>query len=155
MQFSTVSLTVTDGKTWINADIVLRAEAALDSGGGFLVGDDDEHHRSWTQYMPPWYQQAECSGIDEDVSFGNKDLSVRPSLTLTELKKAQTYCAHCPVYRECLTHALTTPEEYGVWGGTSRNMRLKLLKAVDSGLILLTDVIEELCKIQERIKSRG
>ena len=154
MQFSTVSIVATDGKTWLNADIVLRSEAALDNGGGFLLPDDGEHHRSWTQYMPVWYQEAKCAGINEDVFFGNKDLTVRPSLTLTELKKAQSYCAVCPVYRECLTHALTAPEEYGVWGGTSRNMRLKILKAVEAGLILLTDIIEELCKTQERIRSR-
>lgn len=154
MQFSTVSITGPSGKTWVNADIILRVETALDTGGGFLMSEE-EQHRSWTQYMPDWYQQAQCAGINEDVFFGNKDLSVRPSLTLTELKVAQSYCAHCPVYRECLTHALTKPEEYGVWGGTSRNMRLKILKAVESGLIRLADIIEELCKAQERIKSRG
>lgn len=27
-------------------------------------------------------------------------------------------CTSCPVWRECLAHALTTPERYGVWGAT-------------------------------------
>ena len=40
---------------------------------------------------------------------------------------AKQVCASCPVRRECLDHALTSGEPYGVWGGLSESEREELL----------------------------
>lgn len=36
---------------------------------------------------------------------------------LNDQAKARAVCARCPVQPECLHHALTAPEEHGIWGG--------------------------------------
>ncbi|WP_199922092.1 WhiB family transcriptional regulator, partial [Kitasatospora aureofaciens] len=35
-------------------------------------------------------------------------------------------CLGCPVRRRCLEHALTAPEDHGIWGGTTRNQRQRM-----------------------------
>lgn len=42
---------------------------------------------------------------------------------------ALALCARCVVRVECLTHALSVPERYGVWGGTTEEERAGLLRA--------------------------
>jgi len=37
---------------------------------------------------------------------------------------AKAVCARCPARVECLEHALTTPERYGVWGGMGEDERV-------------------------------
>ncbi|MFD4196750.1 WhiB family transcriptional regulator [Amycolatopsis thermoflava] len=37
--------------------------------------------------------------------------------------QAVRVCGHCPVRRRCLQHALTAPENYGVWGALSERKR--------------------------------
>ena len=150
---STSRLVSRGQKTWVNAEVVITVDAALYDEGGIDVSET--RRNPWNDYIPAWHRQALCSGMEDERFFGKRDLSVRPSLTLTELKKAQELCSVCPVYRECLTHALTEPEEYGVWGGTSRNMRLKILKAAESGIVSITAIIDELCRAQERIRNRA
>lgn len=142
------------GRTWVSADALLKEDTALTPPEGGVVVSEDRPKRSITDLYPEWYFLGACRDEDETKFFGNEDIAVRPSLTLTDLKSAQTICGSCPVFRQCITHALTLPEEYGVWGGTSRNMRLRILKAAETGLIRLSDMIEELCKAQERIRNR-
>lgn len=40
-----------------------------------------------------------------------------------QIHQAKTVCAECPVRAECLEFAITTNQEYGVWGGTSEEER--------------------------------
>ena len=42
---------------------------------------------------------------------------------------AKSICRRCPVQPECLDHALTHREEYGIWGGMSPNERVQARKA--------------------------
>ena len=35
-------------------------------------------------------------------------------------------CAHCPVSRQCLSHAITTPETVGIWAGTTPSRRMAM-----------------------------
>jgi len=37
--------------------------------------------------------------------------------TPTDLERAKTLCASCPIRRQCLTAALERAEPWGVWGG--------------------------------------
>lgn len=42
---------------------------------------------------------------------------------------AKAVCAHCPVLAQCRTHALTTREPCGIWGGLTELERLTLRPA--------------------------
>ncbi len=44
-------------------------------------------------------------------------------------KVAKAICMHCPVIVQCLTHALTVGEQFGVWGGMSAPERESLTAA--------------------------
>lgn len=39
---------------------------------------------------------------------------------------AKRVCEGCGVKQECLRHAVTWPEEYGVWGGTTPDERTRM-----------------------------
>lgn len=41
--------------------------------------------------------------------------------------QAVAICDHCPIVHDCLTWAITKPEKYGVWGGTTEKDRKTLL----------------------------
>lgn len=65
----------------------------------------------------PWMDRALCTGL-VDLFFppvgGESRWMVR---------QAKAVCEQCPVREECLEHALTTPETFGVWGGKSERER--------------------------------
>jgi len=85
-------------------------------------------------YSPNWHNDALCAGMDDAIFFGTENYDKRPPLSLTEVRAAREICDQCPVARECLTHALTQPEQYGIWAGTSGNMREKMIRQVQRGI---------------------
>ena len=40
-----------------------------------------------------------------------------------QIRQAKSACQDCPVLKDCLSFAITTNQEYGVWGGTSEEER--------------------------------
>lgn len=64
-------------------------------------------NRSWMQY-------AACRGMDTNMFFpdwgGNMD-------------EAVAVCRRCPVRASCLRHAMSHPENDGVWGGLTEMER--------------------------------
>ena len=66
-----------------------------------------------------WQQAASCRDADPELFFGADDGDRRTALAL---------CAACPVRTDGLEHALTTRENYGVWGGTDEQERKRLLR---------------------------
>jgi WhiB family transcriptional regulator, redox-sensing transcriptional regulator len=58
-----------------------------------------------------------CRGTDPDIFFPDRGQSLEP---------AKRMCADCVVRDECLEHALTSGERFGVWGGTSERERRRL-----------------------------
>lgn len=44
---------------------------------------------------------------------------------------AERQCAGCPFYKECRDYAVTAQEEYGIWGGTTPDMRKRLNNGTD------------------------
>src|SRR5918997_826059 len=54
-----------------------------------------------------WRAGALCSRFDPDLWFSPGAL---------EHKEAKRICRSCPVRRECLSYALDTPVDHGVWG---------------------------------------
>lgn len=74
---------------------------------------------SWTATGAGWLQRAACTQADADQLFGRAAAG----------RAARTLCARCPVHRECLAHALSAGEDFGVWGGMPPNDRRIILQA--------------------------
>jgi WhiB family redox-sensing transcriptional regulator len=67
-----------------------------------------------------WMDESLCSQIDPDLFFPEQGESP------VEAKKV---CRQCPVRAECLQAALDRgPEDFGVWGGTTRDQRRRMLR---------------------------
>ncbi len=76
-----------------------------------------------TQPIPTWswQEQAACRGMDLGLFFG-PDGERQPEREKREAA-AKKVCFSCPVRLQCLEHALTYPENYGVWGGMTEDER--------------------------------
>ena len=67
----------------------------------------------------PWQESAACRDADTELFFpiGSAGQAV------AEMRQAVALCAGCPVRRPCLTYALVTGQEFGIWGGYDENER--------------------------------
>lgn len=74
-----------------------------------------------------WQYSGACRAVDPETFF-SPDAERGPRRRSREAA-AKALCAVCPVVRECLEHALTVREPYGVWGGLNINERENLLQA--------------------------
>lgn len=68
---------------------------------------------------PEWMTWSNCRFTDPEVFFPEKGGSTA---------EAKKICGRCAVEAECLEWALSHDELFGVWGGTSERMRIKLRK---------------------------
>ncbi|MEJ2886109.1 WhiB family transcriptional regulator [Actinomycetospora aeridis] len=103
------------------------------------VNPDDPHERGRRVERPwalPWIDGTEtCATTDPDAFF--------PELgDMAKVNAARALCGRCPRQDACLTWALTAPEKYGYWGGTSRNQRARLGEDIEQGRATLSDVVE-------------
>jgi len=63
-----------------------------------------------------WWDRAMCKDADPRFFF--------PEGTLrNSYKVARQYCSICPVKAQCLKDALSHPDTFGMWGGTTQNER--------------------------------
>lgn len=69
---------------------------------------------------PSFMDFGSCRGLDPAIFFPDRGMSLAP---------AQKICGDCIVVDECLEHALTHGERFGVWGGTSERERRRLRRA--------------------------
>ncbi|HEX5597363.1 MAG TPA: WhiB family transcriptional regulator [Micromonosporaceae bacterium] len=72
-----------------------------------------------------WQRLGACRGRDS-AQFFHPEGERGSSRALREAQ-AKSLCASCPVRAECVAHALSVREPYGVWGGFSEAERLHLL----------------------------
>src|SRR5690606_11281225 len=105
----------------------------LDPGTG--TGDGAEEHTPHPGPTPParrrrrtatdWSgtEWAACKGEDLSLFFGAE--GERPPARDAREERARRYCRTCPVRRQCLEHAVAG-YEWGFWGGTSENDRIKI-----------------------------
>lgn len=103
---------------------------------------DTERYVSYelADLYPEWQQDAHCAGAGHDKYFGNED--EQPTMSIKQVRNAAKLCDVCPVFRECLTHALTQREEYGVWAGTSGRARRRLFTMLDNGDTSIPEIVE-------------
>jgi len=109
--------------------------------------DFDDPEPIERQYLPnlpflEWHTRAACQGWPERLFFGAEDPEVRPPITMNEVKQARKVCDSCPVFTQCLTHALTKREEFGIWAGTTGRTRKRIWLLVDSGEETMDQVLE-------------
>lgn len=72
-----------------------------------------------------WMSRSACRRVDPELFFpGNPD---HPELGQADLAKA--ICARCQVRVDCLSYALATGQQYGVWGGATEKERQVMTRA--------------------------
>jgi WhiB family transcriptional regulator, redox-sensing transcriptional regulator len=64
-----------------------------------------------------WMLEARCLDADPEAFFPEKGGSTR---------EAKRICAACPVREDCLDHALSNDERFGIWGGLSERERRRV-----------------------------
>lgn len=70
-----------------------------------------------------WRQRAACRDEDPDLFFPVG--TTGPALL--QIEEARSVCQRrCPVMETCLTWALKTGQEHGVWGGTDPEERRQM-----------------------------
>jgi len=121
---------------WIVRFAYWQPASVLDHNADLPAPDGPEQLR---QVLPlqdwlheDWHAQAACRGMGEQLFFGDSP-DERPTLKLSELAKARAVCRRCPVARDCLDRALTRPEKFGVWAGTSGRQRERMLLQIEAG----------------------
>jgi WhiB family redox-sensing transcriptional regulator len=72
-----------------------------------------------------WRDRAACASVDPDLFF---PVGVTGP-AVDQIAAAKAVCGECPVRAECLDFAITTNQEYGIWGGTSEEERRVLRRA--------------------------
>ena len=68
-----------------------------------------------------WRARARCARVDPDIFF---------SIGSAEHRLAKLICSECPVRKQCLTYALETPIDHGVWGGLTERERRRFRRTV-------------------------
>jgi WhiB family redox-sensing transcriptional regulator len=103
----------------------VRAHTATHTPGE--SGSQSDRKRVTTGRSPiadqTWRQRAACldPAVDLGLFFTPDGWTNIPRRDRE--KAAAAICARCPVAGECLAHALTAPEIYGVWGGMGEDAR--------------------------------
>jgi WhiB family redox-sensing transcriptional regulator len=69
-----------------------------------------------------WQLDAACRDEDPSLFFAPNTWE-DPSLKTAREQRAKAICARCPVISECLSYALTSGEDAGVWGGLNEMER--------------------------------
>ena len=75
-------------------------------------------------YAMDWRKTGACLAADPDLFFPvGADTASAP-----EASRALSLCGHCPVKRQCLDFAIQTGETNGIWGGTTPEERIHVLR---------------------------
>lgn len=76
-----------------------------------------------------WRQFAACSQVGPDLFFPAGSTGAAAD----QIDRAKTICASCPVRLPCLRFAVTTNQEFGVWGGRDTDERRNLRRRWRTG----------------------
>jgi WhiB family transcriptional regulator, redox-sensing transcriptional regulator len=74
---------------------------------------------------PDWRDRAACRRSDPELFFQDGDIG---SARVT-IKEAKLICRGCPVNAACLSWALASGEQAGIWGGLTADERRRLFRA--------------------------
>jgi WhiB family transcriptional regulator, redox-sensing transcriptional regulator len=76
-----------------------------------------------------WRELAACRTADPELFFPIG----RTGPAIGEIERAKAVCASCPVRERCLTFALDTRQDYGIWGGYDDEERRLLHRQRQAG----------------------
>lgn len=131
-----------DNRSWISVDIALQSDDPVEV-------EDPARFKPVKGLWPTWHREAKCLGIDDNEYFGASSPDERPAYTKTSIRKAQARCYQCPVFEQCLRHALGWHEEYGVWAATTRKQRAAIFRNIGDGSITMDQIVDILLKARE------
>ena len=66
-----------------------------------------------------WRDEATCRDLDPELFF---PVGVT-GMAVEQIEAAKSFCRVCPSQGQCLEFAITTNQEYGVWGATTEDER--------------------------------
>jgi len=72
-----------------------------------------------------WRRDAACQYISPALFFPNGTTGQ----AIEEIDAAKAVCRACPVTDACLEFAMSTHQQYGVWGGTDEEERRRLRRS--------------------------
>jgi WhiB family redox-sensing transcriptional regulator len=72
-----------------------------------------------------WRSLSACRDTDPELFFPLSAWGPGQA----QIASAKAICAHCQVSSDCLRFALSSGQEFGVWGGTSEDERLAMRRA--------------------------
>ena len=78
-----------------------------------------------------WRDDAPCANEDPETFFHPEGETGRARRQRDIL--AKSICATCPLAARCLEYAIENGELYGVWGGTSEDERVPMIRAHRAG----------------------
>lgn len=73
-----------------------------------------------------WQQAGLCRGSDAEQFFTDDPAQGRRARN-DKTEAAKSVCSACPVVQQCLRHALSVPEPFGIWGGTTATERSRMI----------------------------
>ena len=71
---------------------------------------------------PDWRASAACRDVDPELFFPGDDIRAARA----QVKTAKLICRGCPVSAICLSWALASGQEAGIWGGLTEDERRRL-----------------------------
>jgi WhiB family transcriptional regulator, redox-sensing transcriptional regulator len=71
-----------------------------------------------------WREQAACRHRDPGIFFPIG----KTGRALADIGRAKAVCAACVVRSQCLSFALDTRQDYGIWGGYDEDERRALVR---------------------------
>jgi WhiB family redox-sensing transcriptional regulator len=75
--------------------------------------------------MTDWRDDAECLTSDPEAFFPSARI---PLVHVQQIDNAKAICGRCDVAEQCLEYALSTGQEYGIYGGLTEKERRKLAR---------------------------
>ena len=93
---------------------------AVNSGKAPALRPGEQDAPGWDE--GGWRARAACRGEDPELFFPVG--ATGPALA--QIAQAKRVCARCPVREACLSFALGTGQDYGIWGGLTEDERRNL-----------------------------
>lgn len=82
---------------------------------------------------PDWYDNPERACADPgDVQFFAPDIEDHQQKRKFDTAPAKRLCRSCPFIQECLSWALVTNQQYGVWGGMDERQRRAIRRCLNN-----------------------
>ena len=77
-----------------------------------------------SDHRPDWRDHAACRDADPDLFFPGGGIRS----AWAQVRMAKLICRVCPVSIACLSWALATDQEHGIWGGLTEDERRRLYR---------------------------